>query len=136
MVDSRNMIDLTSWLLPDTAAQAGPWAAIRRPPRHSDESLTGTTRQWLRRLPAGRRPLHLCTQFPRVANRIAWCWRDTTLTNQVLDDLLIDRRGGRAGFPRPVVIELRRLRDFNERSSSSEASGGAWTTLRQFWTRH
>jgi hypothetical protein len=95
---------------PDEAAE--PWLRQRRPPRGSDEALTGTTRGWLRRLPSGRRPLHLCERFPRVANRIAWCWADAALADQVLDDLLTDRRGGREGFPRAVVVELRRLRDF------------------------
>jgi hypothetical protein len=91
---------------------ASPWLRQRRPPRASDEALTGTTRGWLRRLPAGRRPLHLCERFPRVANRIAWCWADATLADQVFDDLLVDRRGGREGFPRVIVVELRRLREF------------------------
>ena len=91
---------------------APPWLRERRAPRGSDDALTGTTRAWLRRLPLGRRPLHLCERFPRVANRIAWCWLDAVLTDQVFDDLLTDRRGGREGFPRAVVVELRRLRDF------------------------
>ena len=91
------------------------WAAVRRAPRHSDEALTGTTRVWLRRLPAGRRPLRLCLRFPRVANRIAWCWHDVTLAGQVLEDLLTDRRGGRTGFPKAVVAELRRLREYHDR---------------------
>jgi hypothetical protein len=47
-----------------------------------------------------------------VANRIAWCWADAALADQVLDDLLTDRRGGREGFPRAIVVELRRLREF------------------------
>jgi hypothetical protein len=97
---------------PDTDAA---WAALRRAPRLSDEALTGTTRCWLRRLPSGRRPLRLCERFPRVANRIAWCWHDAELTGQVLEDLLTDRRGGRTGFPKPVVAELRRLREFHDR---------------------
>jgi len=84
---------------------------LRRPPRACDEALTGTTRQWLRRLPPGRRPMRLCLRFPRVANRIAWCWSDPVLAEQALDDLLIDRRGGREGFPKAIVMELRRLRD-------------------------
>jgi hypothetical protein len=49
------------------------WAALRRPPRECDRAINGTTRQWLRRLPLRQRPLRLCTDFPRVANRIAWC---------------------------------------------------------------
>ena len=110
------MFDLFRVLSTDDAPDdpgAGHWARLRRPGRHNDESLTGTTRSWLRRLPAGRRPWQLCLRFPRVANRIAWCWSDAALCEQMFDDLLVDHRGGRAGFPRPVVAELRRLRDYH-----------------------
>ena len=103
--------------------------AQRRAPRHADESLTGTTRSWLRRLPAGRRPLRLCVTYPRVANRIAWSWADVETTRDVLADLLEDRRGGRRGFPRPVVTELRRLRDFNDRGRHDTTSRGLLDVL-------
>jgi hypothetical protein len=106
---------------PDTDAA---WAAVRRAPRLCDEALTGTARVWLRRLPTGRRPLRLCERFPRVANRIAWCWHDTALAGQVLEDLLTDRRGGRAGFPKPVVAELRRLREYHDRGRTEPARAG------------
>jgi len=84
----------------------------RRPSRLSDEALTGTTRSWLRSLPWRQRPMALCLRFPRVANRLAWCWRDGALCEQVFEDLLQDRRGGRNGFPTPVLRELQRLRAY------------------------
>ncbi|MDO9074302.1 MAG: hypothetical protein Q7U73_13660 [Rubrivivax sp.] len=89
------------------------WAPLRRPERHGDSALTGTSRRWLRQLPPRRRPLRLCEAHPRVVNRIAWCWADASLREQVLDDLLVDRRGGRRGFPAPMVRELQRLREFH-----------------------
>jgi hypothetical protein len=88
------------------------WAAVRRATRRSDHVLTTSARTWVRRLPPRRRPLGLCAAFPRVANRLAWCWADAAVSAQVLDDLLIDRRGGRQGFPPLVVRELQRLRDY------------------------
>src|SRR4051812_22772886 len=94
-VDSRPMLHpflgLTDSGLADDEAR---WAQVRRPHRHSDDALTGTARHWLRRLPPARKPLRLCERFPRVANRIAWCWPDAALCAQVFDDLLLDRRGG------------------------------------------
>ncbi len=109
------MFEVLKHLIDDVPAdpQSAAWAAVRRAPRGCDHALTGTTRVWLRRLPARRRPLRLCEAYPRVANRIAWCWRDADLSEQVLDDLLVDRRGGRRGFPAPIVRELQRLREFN-----------------------
>ena len=79
-----------------------------------DSALTGTTRRWLQRLPARRRPYRRCTACPRVANRIAWVWPDENRAAQVLDDLLADHRGGRSGFPHWVTRELRRLQEFNQ----------------------
>ncbi len=90
------------------------WHRVRRPEVARDFALTGTTRRWLQRLPARRRPYRLCTAYPRVANRIAWVWPDEAMTAQVLEDLLFDRRGGRSGFPHWVTRELRRLQEFNE----------------------
>ena len=122
--------------LSDEPAPADPWEQLRRPPRHNDEALTGTTRAWLRRLPANRRPQALCMQFPRVANLIAWRWQDPLQAHQLLDDLLHDRRGGRSGFPAPVVQELRRLRDFNGRLAESDPAPGYLEQLRRLWHRH
>ena len=94
-------------------AGASTWTRLRREPRECDRAVTGTTRRWLRELPARRRPLRLCELYPRVANRIAWCWNDPELIDSVLQDLLVDRRGGRQGFTPSIVRELQRLREFN-----------------------
>lgn len=103
-----------------------PGVPQRRAPRIGDQALTGTARLWLRRLPSRRRPLRLCAAHPRVANRIAWCWGDPLLSAQVLDDLLVDRRGGRHGFAAPIVRELRRLREFNDQQRMELAPEGLW----------
>jgi hypothetical protein len=89
------------------------FAQARRPSRETDLTLTGTTRRWLRQLPVRRRPVRLCEIHPRVANRIAFAWVDPKTSEQLLDDLLNDRRGGRRGFSAPLVRELQRLREFN-----------------------
>ena len=130
------MIDLSRWHLPDPVPDPANGESLRRPPRHSDEALTGTTRVWLSKLPTGRRPLELCTVYPRVANRIAWSWRDPMLARQVLEDLLADRRGGREGFSRLIVAELRRLRDFLDRKDGAESAAGTLDALLHFWPRH
>ena len=109
------MFELFHRLVPGVAADANAeaWVRVRRAQRECDGALTGTTRRWLRQLPPRRRPLHLCERHPRVANRIAWCWSDGELTRSVLQDLLVDRRGGRSGFSPAIVRELQRLRDFH-----------------------
>jgi hypothetical protein len=93
--------------------QAPAWQRLRRAERHCDQAINGTTRHWLQKLPARRRPLRLCMAYPRVANRIAWVWADAQVSAQVLTDLLEDRRGGRQGFAPNITRELRRLQEFN-----------------------
>jgi hypothetical protein len=96
-----------------TEQQAFGWQRQRRAERHCDQAINGTTRHWLQKLPARRRPLRLCMAYPRVANRIAWVWADAEVSAQVLTDLLEDRRGGRQGFAPSITRELRRLQEFN-----------------------
>lgn len=59
--------------------------------------------------------------YPRVVNRLALCWNDAALTDRLLDDLLIGRRGKRKGFPGPVAEELLRLRRFHDLHREIEA---------------
>lgn len=123
------MLEVLRIVLPDTARQADAahWLSRRRAPRAWDQAVTGTTRRWLRELPARRRPLRLCAAFPRLANRIAWAWRDTTQSAAVLDDLLVERRGGRRGFPPAVRRELLRLREFNDQHRVESGSEDFWS---------
>lgn len=67
---------------------------------------------WAARLPESVRPISLLASFPRVANKIAVSWAMRHSCLPVLEDLLIDRRGGRRGFPADVARELTRLRDY------------------------
>ena len=67
------------------------------------------------------RPLELCNVYPRIANRLARCWGDVAQTHEVFNDLLVDRRGGRKGFPSPIASELLRLQAFHERRISATA---------------
>lgn len=136
VADRHQMPRLPNFGLPEAWDPPDQWESLRRTPRHNDEALTGTTRLWLRRLPPGRRPQRLCVLYPRVANAIAWQWRDPVPCLELLDDLLTDRRGGRQGFPKLVAMELRRLRDALEHSIEPEAGGGYLDALRQFWARH
>jgi hypothetical protein len=55
----------------------------------------------------------LPAQFPRVLNRIADVWNRPVMADQLFDDLLLDGRGGREGFPCSVIQELTRLRGYH-----------------------
>lgn len=78
--------------------------------RPQDRVLMALTVLWADQLPSTLRPDQLLECYPRVANRLALCWGDIALTNRLFEELLLDRRGGRKGFPPLVKAELGRLR--------------------------
>jgi len=102
------------------------------PQQQWERVLSPAAHVWLMKLPASVRPNHLADTFPRIANRLALVWRDATLVDKVLDDLLVDKRGGRRGFPAEVSAELLRLHSFHERhrmlpgTAEAAAPGRAW----------
>jgi hypothetical protein len=72
--------------------------------------LLPTTQKWLEALPRRVQPHFLCDYYPRIANSLAAMWEDTEGLRAYFDELFIDRRGGRRGFPPEVLNDLRVLR--------------------------
>jgi len=70
------------------------------------------TLAWAAELPREARPRELIRSFPRIANMLAADWGEPDVTNVYLDQLLIDRRVNRKGFPPDVRIELLALRKY------------------------
>jgi hypothetical protein len=75
------------------------------------ETLTDETAAWMAELPDSVRPRQLALRYARLANRLCEVWTQTIKCERLLDDLMIDRRGGRKGFPLPIANELATLRD-------------------------
>jgi hypothetical protein len=84
----------------------------RRP--QVDEPLGPDTIKWLAQLPGGTRPRELPVAFTRIANRVARVWGDPAACLACFDDLLIDQRGTRRGFPMSIALELATLKDYYE----------------------
>ena len=89
-------------------AAAADWNAVRK--AHPLNQILPSTRRWFDSLPASCRPIEMMKTYPRIANRIALAWREPQTAQEFIDDLLIDRRGERQGFPPFVLLELMRLR--------------------------
>jgi hypothetical protein len=98
---------------PSPDARAGwsdsEWARIRAPERTRDEALSPKAQLWLGWLPEDVRPHALAARYPRIANQLAACWRDVGLTEYLLGELMIDRRGDRQGFPADIADEIERV---------------------------
>jgi hypothetical protein len=85
----------------------------RRPSSPMDRILHAQTRRWLLELPRRYRPRLLPVQYPHILNRLSLVWTDALLAEAYFADLLMDRRGGRIGFPRDVTEEILRLNDLH-----------------------
>jgi len=70
-----------------------------------------TTLRWIDSLPPTARPHAVLRDFPRIANALARSWPEPGKFDLYLESLLLDRRGGRRGFPADVHAELIALRE-------------------------
>ncbi len=52
----------------------------------------------------------LAERFPHVLNRLSAAWNSPNAVFSLIGELLIDRRGGRRGFPEAALYELLALR--------------------------
>lgn len=73
-------------------------------------TLTRQALGWLDELPAEVRPQYLPDMFPRIANRMAADWATPEAIKVYFDDLLLDLRGTRSGFPFEVIDEIADLK--------------------------
>lgn len=93
--------------------QAGPaadWSAMRK--AQPANFLFPQSRKWLEALPPEVAPSALATEYPRIVNIIVSQWSDPLGVPELFEELLGDRRGGRAGFPPAVRRDLLNLQEF------------------------
>lgn len=73
------------------------------------QELPTDTVRWALTLPTENRPLFILTNYPKIANKLAEIWSDRASVQTYFDDLMLDHRGDRAGFPREAFEDLMRL---------------------------
>ena len=93
--------------------------AAQRKVAPTDEPLAQTV-TWAAKLPRDIRPMALLRSFPRIANLLAVTWTEPTAFRPYIDELFVDRRGNRQGFPPEVMEELFALRAFYEEMHPAE----------------
>jgi len=86
------------------------WTQFRRPQNPHGQKLTDFAVRWLFALPKEILPKMLAREYPRIINQIADRWEAPPACLKYLDELLIDERGTRQGFPKKIVFELNRLK--------------------------
>lgn len=80
-------------------------------PTSPPEPLADATLHWLAALPQHAGARRLAEHFPRIANRLAACWARPKEALFYLNELLVDTRCSRQGFPEAVMMELLHLHD-------------------------
>ena len=80
------------------------WSSVRK--ARPAEYLLPVAEKWFDAFPADKAPCALASQYPRICNLIAVHWNDMRGAPELFEDLLTDRRGGRAGFPPAVRRDL------------------------------
>ena len=71
--------------------------------------LLPISEKWFDTLPTDAFPAALAAQYPRIINCIAVQWNDVRWCLAYFEELLVDRRGGRRGFPADVLRDLQSL---------------------------
>lgn len=85
-------------------------AALRKQRKAAPAVLSAETAQWLSELPAHVRPTEMATRFAHIANKLHSLWPKPQACRDYFDELLLDQRGDRRGFPSKVAVELAALR--------------------------
>ena len=86
------------------------WASVRK--AKPADYLLPQSEKWFDALPSEVAPCALASQFPRIVNMIVALWNDHRNAPGLFEELLGDRRGGRAGFPPAVRRDLQNLQEF------------------------
>lgn len=112
----------TARILPLVAKR---WETRRAPQHAAEQGLGAQTFKWLATLPKEMRPDSLARKFPRIANRLAEIWKRPLQCERYLDDLMLDRRNGRQGFPSDVAADIVRLK-LHFMATSRTVHFGVW----------
>ena len=87
-----------------------------------ETSINAKAEAWIAKLPDDMRPKVTIEKYPRIVNKMAALWNHPDDFMLYVDDLLVDLRGKRAGFPLAVVMELATIKDHYEMKVHPERS--------------
>jgi len=84
--------------------------------------------RWLDELPDQVRPDRTAARFPHIVNTLSTRWQAPQACLAYFEELLLDNRGDRGGFPPQIARELALLKDFYE-SAVFPTNQTAWDEL-------
>jgi len=110
--------------------------SMRSTTEGSDSQLTKESTALLASLDDGVRPKELASRYPRIVNKIARDWRMPSQLDRYFQELLMDTRGNRQGFPLKIVMELSTLREHYTGMSGSARAASVWDANQSIFERH
>ena len=108
--DARKALEETGPAAYAVPKKVEDWEAKRA--QTEAEALNDATTAWMAEMPESVQPRQLALRYARLANRLCKVWTDPLKCERLVDELMMDRRGGRKGFPLQVANELATLRDY------------------------
>ena len=110
--------------------------SMRSTAEAADSQLTAESTALLASLDEGVRPKELASRYPRIVNKIARDWRLPSQLDRYFQELLMDTRGNRQGFPLKIVMELSTLREHYTGMSGSARAASVWDANQSIFERH
>ena len=87
-----------------------------------DKSIDANGKMLLDKLPEDIQPKVTTEKYPRIVNKLGTLWKRPDEFVEYLDELLVDKRGKRKGFPLSVALELASVKDHYEMKVHPERS--------------
>jgi hypothetical protein len=84
---------------------------LRKPETSADRQLSDEAAQLVASFDPSIQPIETAKRYPRIVNRIASLWKKPSRMDDYFEDLMIDRRGNRQGFPLQVAFEIAVLQE-------------------------
>jgi hypothetical protein len=109
---------------PKSAKREEQFKHLRRAPEKDDCELNAQGQALLASIDLGYRPEALAQLFPRIVNRMAELWKQPAQIERYFEELLIDHRGNRNGFPLKVLIDLSTLKGYYQHNAFATARAG------------
>jgi hypothetical protein len=104
-------------------------AAQRQPASPYDRAVNAAAIRWLAELPEAIRPNQTALHYPRIVNRLARFWDTPAMARECFEDLLVEKRPGRKGFPGEILSELRALQNYWQTARPVSAGGDVWSSV-------
>jgi hypothetical protein len=104
-------------------------ASLRQPDSPYDSKLSLAAIAWMSELPQEVAPLVLANQFPRIVNRLSRFWDSPRMMDDYFQQLLMDRRSKRKGFPKKILDELYALAEHYRALHKSSSKSDLWESI-------